>query len=1337
MNRPSDNLFEKFLKASTCKSTLQTFRFLCKEIDLEYPPKREAGLDNHISFYPKLKQALCCHWKARSLFSKLDKKYNDKSNLACLSEDFLDQQVRVAKDLNVLIVGAGPCGLRTAIFTALLGAKTVVVEKRDSFSRNNVLHLWPFTIEDLRGLGAKVFNGQFCSGAVDHVSIRQLQLILMKCALIFGVEICVNTAFMDVVPPNVEGVNVWKAKFDPETSPLNNFGFNVIIGADGRKNTLRGFEKKTFRGSLAIGITVNFINKRTKAEAEVPEICGINFIYRQEFFRRLNMIHGIDLENIVYYKDDTHYFVMTARKRSLLERKVLKEKYDDPKKLLHMSNIDQDALYHYTLDAANFATENGLPNLEAAINNYGLPDIALFDFTCMRSSANASMFREVNGVKLLQALVGDSLLEPFWPKGTGIAKGFLAAYDTSWMIRQWALGRLKHKTADRSLEMSLLAERESLYRILAQIENNNLVQKYSLFSLDPKSRYQYTGPRVSIGQVQSFYVSDGKGSAWIPDQEKRDFEDDGEASKHTQNFVKSEKLQQWCEKVLRDSGSNVHITNMSSSWKDGRALCSIINYYRPDILNLNELIDGNAEFNNQLAFDIAEEHLGVVPILSGKEMAECEIDGLVMVAYLSQFYEIFKDETPGMDVSTDFSAGSSDLLRSASKTMISLAMLAKLKQQFKRNRLEDEPTDLSACIRNGKMTSLSDNEEATRGFDDSVAKKPRDYKDAANGISSSGQPWMPQLQHQSDSPSLDHQHTLSSRKASNSNICHSCGKDVYVVERLGIEGLFFHRRCFKCIQCGTILRPLNYKRDSDTGKFYCDVHYFANAQYLKQKFGDDEKQITGKVESDFAEPHEEDTANTSSTSRSSKLSARGKNLNEQIFEPKLTPYASHRSEIEEEALIDYNMTYSRNSEPLGLFCDFSSDSDGHSSDSSCNEDMVDGNTFESINSMRDDQLASHSSETENEKNDLGSIKGRQQFHGSNGHEYQNAEQTETALESFLGNTKNTLDGDTCGQKYPIPKPRTVFKSTEITERHNSRRLDDSSSDCLASKSQYRTSGLESNRKKPENAQNLQSLSPKKSEKLPKISQKEQSHLHLPGSFSVEGSRSSRTVDNARRGYDAVKAQAKSCHDGTTQSMGSKKINPQLSRKRDLRTYSAEEVANRMSRRVQLAAKKEERQTERKRMERALDIQNEMEEIDMERRHLEQRGVELEISLRSLKAKNARPVDEGALISEWMNVVQKRNALKQKEDKLLFQQAHLQSEDELFRLRQRVERSLTEAESGKSNMGEKEINDLLDEMKSKEEQTQQLALVLDGYEDHKSDSRIPELERRLSRLNSNS
>ena len=55
----------------------------------------------------------------------------------------------------------------------------------------------------------------------------------------------------------------------------------------------------------------------------MPEISGVAFIFNQKFFKELYEVTGIDLENIVYYKDDTHYFVMTAKKHSLLDKGVL------------------------------------------------------------------------------------------------------------------------------------------------------------------------------------------------------------------------------------------------------------------------------------------------------------------------------------------------------------------------------------------------------------------------------------------------------------------------------------------------------------------------------------------------------------------------------------------------------------------------------------------------------------------------------------------------------------------------------------------------------------------------------------------------------------------------------------------------------------------------------------------------------------------------------------------------------------------------------------------------------------------------------------------------------
>lgn len=44
---------------------------------------------------------------------------------------------------------------------------------------------------------------------------------------------------------------------------------------------------REMRGKLAIGITANFVNRRTVEEAQVPEISGVARIYNQSFFQSL------------------------------------------------------------------------------------------------------------------------------------------------------------------------------------------------------------------------------------------------------------------------------------------------------------------------------------------------------------------------------------------------------------------------------------------------------------------------------------------------------------------------------------------------------------------------------------------------------------------------------------------------------------------------------------------------------------------------------------------------------------------------------------------------------------------------------------------------------------------------------------------------------------------------------------------------------------------------------------------------------------------------------------------------------------------------------------------
>ncbi|XP_060701565.1 F-actin-monooxygenase mical1 isoform X2 [Hemiscyllium ocellatum] len=773
MDNEVHSLFDKFLQGKTCKETLSLFHELCHVLQLDPVDYR--------SFYQKLKGSLN-YWKAKALWVKLDKRASHPNY----------EQGQACANTKSLVLGAGPCGLRTAIELAFLGAKVVIVEKRESFSRNNVLHLWPFTIHDLRALGAKKFYGKFCSGSLDHISIRQLQLILLKVALILGVEVHVNVEYKGLIKPpkdqKEKGIG-WRADLLPTGHSLSKYEFDVFVSAGGGKYVPEGFKKKEMRGKLAIGITANFINYNTTAEAKVEEISGVAYLYNQKFFQQLRKDTGIDLENIVYYKDDTHYFVMTARKQSLLKCGVIEQDKQDADSLLSPQNVCSKSLLSYAQEAANFATKYQLPHLEFAQNHRGEPDVAMFDFTCMYRSENAALVKEQHGRRLLVALVGDCLVEPFWPLGTGIARGFLAAFDAAWLVRKWSMG---------TTPLELLAERESIYQLLSQTTPQNTNKNISQYSIDPLTRY----PNLNLSyfkpaQVQHLYDV-GRSTA----TEKDTNQTKGKML-HSDSCVGYEELLSWCQQHTR-SYRNVKVVDLTTSWKTGLALCALIHHFRPDLIDFESLKEESVAENNQLAFNIAEKEFGISPIMTGREMeVATSPDKLSMFMYLTQFNEFFKDISPELH---DVNKRKMMTLSSAKSALLFLSTLRK-------------------NVAN-KRSSVSDagSEQLLKEDPNETLASPSSAHSPQENESSSSQP--EQFQENSNVESANRQGSLRQAPSpSSSEVCYFCKKRVYVVERFSAEGQFFHRGCFTCHQCGTTLRLGNYAFNSRDGKFYCTLHY--------------------------------------------------------------------------------------------------------------------------------------------------------------------------------------------------------------------------------------------------------------------------------------------------------------------------------------------------------------------------------------------------------------------------------------------------------------------------------------------------------------------------------
>ncbi|KAI6196371.1 hypothetical protein M3Y94_01100900 [Aphelenchoides besseyi] len=602
-----EDLFSIFLHEWSLRSIQQAFYQLCVN--------RGVDPTDSASIYEKLKLAdRFCEKssKPRQLWELLDKRREQK----------VYQNQNVCRDMNVLIVGGGPCGLRTAIECALLGANVVVAEGRDKFTRNNVLHLWKFVIEDLKALGAKIFMPRFCTGSIEHICIRKLQFILLKVALVLGVQFYDNVKYVDLIEPQRDKKG-WRATFEPRDHVLSDFEFDVIIGASGKQKCLPTFKHNVVRGKLALGITVNFVHHRTKQENDIPELQGVAYVYRQHFFDELQRTANIKLENIVYYKSETHYFVMCAEKQNLIAKGVIKRDVDDIKLLLDKSNIDTEMLCKYLTQVVDYATEHKLQNLEFALNARRQPDVAVFDFTELSSADHSTRFIQYEGHPLILSLVGDYLHEPFWPTGTGCARGFLSVLDTAWLIRGIGVGKEPMS--------KLLAEREATYSLLSQTQPNNLSTAFHRYTIDPAQRYK--GYRPILPRVDDLMGVDDK----TIDLDSMVMKICRQRESCSQ-FSRKASLFRFCYMAVQSQRIRISSFN-AKSWADGRALSALISKYKPDF---KPSVDTTNPAQLCLeSFLYAEKHLAIPrPCVTHYEWTN--LSERARAAYLQNLFDVLR-----------------------------------------------------------------------------------------------------------------------------------------------------------------------------------------------------------------------------------------------------------------------------------------------------------------------------------------------------------------------------------------------------------------------------------------------------------------------------------------------------------------------------------------------------------------------------------------------------------------------------------------------------------------------------------------------------------------------
>ncbi|SAM05114.1 hypothetical protein [Absidia glauca] len=110
----------------------------------------------------------------------------------------------------------------------------------------------------------------------------------------------------------------------------------------------------------------------------------------------------------------------------------------------------------------------------------------------------------------------------------------------------------------------------------------------------------------------------------------------------------------WCQRKTAPY-HEVDVRDFTYSWTDGLAFCALIHRHRPDLLDYDALDKTDRHGNTALAFNVAEQHLGIPQLLDVEDI--CDIskpDERSVMTYVAEYFHAFsaldKVETAGRRV---------------------------------------------------------------------------------------------------------------------------------------------------------------------------------------------------------------------------------------------------------------------------------------------------------------------------------------------------------------------------------------------------------------------------------------------------------------------------------------------------------------------------------------------------------------------------------------------------------------------------------------------------------------------------------------------------------------
>ncbi|KJH49384.1 hypothetical protein DICVIV_04467 [Dictyocaulus viviparus] len=251
--------------------------------------------------------------------------------------------------------------------------------------------------------------------------------------------------------------------------------------------------------------------------------------------------------------------------------------------------------------------------------------------------------------------------------------------------------------------LEIIAERESIYRLLGQVTKDNMNKMISKYTIDPRTRYVSLDVSLQPEDVVQIISSDNPRLAPIG----QPLSMNNTYCVHENPILRIYSLWKFCYHALLPY---ILVFDMDSCWQDGRSLAGLVAKFFPEILDYYQVVIFNAV-----------ESIGITPPCRPSEWATLKV--VDKITYIEKLVKLIKCSKSRLELAL------SPCIRSSQKKDFRELVCSRPKKSEPIQKLADNLLSCSTFTNECDMLSVHDYDKEIAESD--VVLKKKEFLDAS------------------------------------------------------------------------------------------------------------------------------------------------------------------------------------------------------------------------------------------------------------------------------------------------------------------------------------------------------------------------------------------------------------------------------------------------------------------------------------------------------------------------------------------------------------------------------------------------------------------------------